>query len=70
VVSHPGLLEINAQSGCVSVRGPVLSGEAGKIRDRLKKIRGVEDCRLELEPHANLDRVAGSRGTRRIQAAI
>jgi hypothetical protein len=41
-----------------------------KIQNRLAKIRGVRDCRLELQPQANLDQVAGSRGIRRIQEAI
>lgn len=70
VVSHPGLLDISAQDGCVSVCGPVLRSEVEKIRNRLAKIRGVRDCRLQLEPHADLDQVAGSRGGRRIQEAI
>jgi len=70
VVSHPGLLEVGACDGCVSVRGPVLRNEVDKIQNRLAKIRGVRDCRLELEPHADLDHVAGSRGIRRTREAM
>jgi hypothetical protein len=70
VVSHPGLLEVRARDGCVSVRGPVLDSEVKKIHHRLWKIRGVRDCRLELEPRADLDQVAGSRRSRSIQEAM
>jgi hypothetical protein len=70
VVSHPGLLEVIARDGWVCVKGPVLRTEVDKIQNRLAKIRGVRDCRLELQPQANLDQVAGSRGIRRIQEVI
>jgi hypothetical protein len=70
VVSHPGLLEVSARQGYVSVRGPVLPEEAAGIRKRLTKIRGVKDCRAELEPQADLNRVSGSRGARRMPEAI
>jgi hypothetical protein len=70
VVSHPGLLEIGARDGCVLVRGQVLTNEEEKIKGRLAKVRGVRECRLELEPQADLNRTAGSRGVRRIQEAI
>ena len=69
-VSHPGLLEVSAREGWVSVRGPVLRNEIETIRKRLRKIRGVRDCHMELEPQAELDRVSGSRGAKRIQEAI
>jgi hypothetical protein len=62
VLSHSGLLEILAVDGDVTVRGPVLHREVDKIRDRLRKIRGVRQYRLELDSHDNLDHVAGVRG--------
>jgi hypothetical protein len=64
VVSHPGLLEVIARDGCVCVKGPVLRTEVEKIQNRLAKIRGVRDCRLELQPQADLDHLAGSRAIR------
>jgi hypothetical protein len=70
VVSHPGLLEVSARDGCILVRGQVLGSELDKIRTRLAKVRGVRECRLELEPQADLDRAAGNRGIRRTQEAI
>jgi len=70
VISHPGLLEVSAHDGCVLVQGQVLRSELDKIKSRLTKVRGVRECRLELEPQADLDRVAGSRGIRRVPEAI
>ncbi len=64
VVSHSGLLEIQARDGCVIVRGPVLENEVEKIRNRIRKTRGVKDCRLELEPRPDLERISGQRGRR------
>jgi hypothetical protein len=62
VLSHSGLLEIVAVDGNVNVRGPVLHREIDKIRDRIRRIRGVRQFSLELEPHENLEHVAGVRG--------
>jgi hypothetical protein len=62
VVSHSGLLQVEASNGCVVVRGPVLENEVEKISGRLAKIRGVRECRLEVEPHSDLERVSGRPG--------
>ncbi len=70
VVSHPGFLEISARQGYVLVRGPVLHNEVEGIKKRLTKIRGVKDCRAELEPRPDLERTSGSRSARRTQEAM
>lgn len=62
VSSHSGLLEISTEEGAVVVRGPVLRSEVQKIRDRMKRIRGVREYRLEVEPRESLEHVWGSRG--------
>jgi hypothetical protein len=62
VVSHSGLLRVDARNGSVTVSGPVLEREVDKIRERVKKIRGVKDCVLEVQPETNLDRVSGREG--------
>lgn len=62
VVSRSGLLQVQAGNGCVVVSGPVLENEVEKIRGRLAKIRGVRECRLEVEPHSDLERVSGRAG--------
>ena len=64
VVSHSGLLQVYAKNGCVTVSGPVLEREIEKIRGRMKKIRGVKECRVQVEPHADLDRLSGQMGAR------
>lgn len=64
VVSHSGLLQVYAKDGCVTVSGPVLDREIDQIRNRTKKIRGVRECQVQVEPHADLDRVSGQMGRR------
>jgi hypothetical protein len=68
VVSHSGLLQVEARDGCVLISGPVLVGEVEKIRRRLAETRGVKECVLDVEPHANLEQISGQRGSRRKQA--
>lgn len=62
VVSHSGLLQVEAVDGCVVVSGPVLENEVEKIKGRLPKIRGVKESRLQVEPRADLERVSGQAG--------
>lgn len=57
VVSHSGLLQVGVRDGCVMVKGPVREGEIEKIKNRLSRTRGVRECRLDLTPHSDLDRV-------------
>jgi hypothetical protein len=68
VVSHSGLLQVEARDGCVLVSGPVLEREVEKIRRRIAETRGVKECVLDLDPHADLERVSGQQGSRRKQA--
>jgi hypothetical protein len=69
VSSHSGLLEISVEDGLVVVQGPVLRSEVQKIRERIRKIRGVKEYRLNLEPHENLEHVWGARGLPRTPAS-
>jgi hypothetical protein len=68
VVSHSGLLQVEARDGCVLVSGPVLVGEVEKIRRRITETRGVKECVLDVEPHASLERISGQQRSRRKQA--
>lgn len=68
VVSHSGLLRVEARDGCVLVSGPVLEGEVEKIRRRIAQTRGVKECVVNVEPHDDLDRVSGQQGSRLRQA--
>jgi hypothetical protein len=62
VVKNFGLLEIDARQGYVTVWGPTLRGERGKIIDRLQETRGVRNFYVQVEEHDNLDQVAGIHG--------
>lgn len=69
VVSHSGLLRVEARDGCVLVSGPVLEGEMEKIRRRIAQTRGVKECVLDVEPQADLERLSGQQGSRRRHAS-
>jgi hypothetical protein len=62
VVSHIGLVDIDAFDGHVRVSGPVLPQEIDKIRQRVEKTRGVKQCDLHVEPRVDLDVVSVRRG--------
>ncbi len=62
VSAHSGLLDIKAEDGFVIVRGPVLRSEVQKLRERMRKIRGIREYRLEVEPHESLEHVWSARG--------
>jgi len=63
-VQHMRMLELSLKNGCVVVEGPVMHGEAGKIRKKLRKIRGVHDCDVRVEEigHQEMQRISGQRG--------
>jgi hypothetical protein len=64
-IQHMKLICVSVENGnTVIVSGDVLSGEEVKLRDRLPKIRGVHDFRIEVREHSNdeLDRISGMQG--------
>jgi hypothetical protein len=63
VVSHIGLVDVEAFDGNVRVSGPVLPTEIDNIRHRVEKTRGVKQCDLHVEPRNDLDVISGRRGT-------
>jgi hypothetical protein len=65
VISHPGLVEVTAEDGIVTLRGPVLRGEIRRICDRLDATRGVRNYSVELAEHDSADRIPGLKGTTR-----
>ena len=67
VLSHPGSIDITAQNGVVTVRGPVLEGEPEKIRERLSETRGVQDFRIEVATHPSAEGIPGLQGESRSQ---
>lgn len=67
VVRYPGSIEVAANNGVVTLRGPVLRGEIDKICDRLDETRGVHDYRLELREYDGVDSISGLQGRFRDQ---
>jgi hypothetical protein len=65
VASHPGSIDVFADNGIVTLRGPVLRGEIRRICDRLDETRGVRDYRIELEEFDARDNIPGLQGESR-----
>lgn len=63
-VRHMRMLDLHIENGRVIAEGPVLDGEAAKIRKRLLKTRGVRDCdvRVNEVSREEMERLSGSRG--------
>jgi hypothetical protein len=67
VVSHPGSIDVIAENGVVTLRGPVLRGEIRRICDRLDDTRGVRNYNLELREHDSSQSIPGLHGVSRGQ---
>jgi uncharacterized membrane protein len=62
VVSHPRAIEVEAQDGFVTLKGPILEGEQEPLLDAVCRVRGVKDVDNRLEPHAAAENVASLQG--------
>jgi hypothetical protein len=51
IVSHPGAVEVTATDGNVTLRGPILEAEVGKLVACVKQTRGVNEVTNNLEVH-------------------
>jgi uncharacterized membrane protein len=51
LVSHPHAIEVQSRDGRVTLRGPVLAREAGRLRGGVRRVRGVSEVIDELEVH-------------------
>ena len=69
-LSHPGSVEVIASRGVVTVRGPVLRGEAEKIREKLERTRGIRECNIEVNEVDDPSSVPGLQGQSRWQRKI
>lgn len=67
VVSHPGSIDVIAENGVVTLRGPVLRGEMRKICERLDDTRGVRNYNLELREFESAQNIPGLLGASRYQ---
>ena len=65
VVSHPRAIDVTASDdGCVSLTGPVLSGEADRVIAAIRSVRGVCDVQDRLERHDSPEGVPSLQGGR------
>jgi hypothetical protein len=64
VASHPGSIEVRAESGHVILSGPVLRGEAEHIAHCIRHLRGVQGVDVRLEEHDSSENMPGLQGGR------
>src|SRR5439155_20627787 len=50
-VSHPGVIDVHAEHGRVSLRGPILRDEAPRLLSMVAAMRGVTHVSHELQTH-------------------
>jgi len=67
VLNHPGSLEVTANNGVVTLRGPILRGEIDRLCDRLDHTRGVNDYRLDLREYDSSESIPGLQSVSREQ---
>lgn len=53
VSSHPHAVEVTANSGVVTLRGPILEGEAPRVVKTARSVRGVRNIVDELDRHSH-----------------
>jgi uncharacterized membrane protein len=63
--SHPHAVQVSAQGGEVTLRGPILAGEVSDLLACVERIAGVRHVRHELEPHAKDEQLPALQGERR-----
>jgi hypothetical protein len=62
VVSFPRAIDVAAQSGRVTLSGPILRREVDDLLDRVRHVRGVSDVEDRLEVHDRTGEVPGLQG--------
>lgn len=61
-VSHPRAIEVTAENGFVTLRGPILRHEVEPLIAALRRVPGVHDIANELEPHDTPDNIPSLQG--------
>lgn len=61
-VSHPGAIEVTAESGRVTLRGPILEDEIEDLLSTVRSVRGVHEVEDRLDVHGDPGRVSGLQG--------
>lgn len=54
-VSHPRAVEVSADQGCITLRGPILEAEMAPLLQALSRVPGVHEVDNQLEPHETAD---------------
>ncbi len=67
-VSHASVIEVKAESGCVTLYGPILRSEVEDLVSRVQKVRGVREVHNQLEVHESSGEVPGLQGKGGAQA--
>ena len=62
VVSHPHAIEVRAERGRVTLRGPVLAGEVDELLKAVSAVPGVREVENQLEVHERPDDVPALQG--------
>lgn len=62
LVSHPGAIEVTAESGRVALRGPILKDEESRLLSGIAGVRGVKEVENCLEPHTDAGNIPGLQG--------
>lgn len=63
-VSHPHAVDVSAQRGRVTLRGPILAHEIDSLLDAVRSIRGVREVIDRLEPHTDRSKIPSLQGGR------
>jgi hypothetical protein len=62
VCSHPRAIDVEADAGTVTLRGPLLSRELDTVLGAVAAVRGVRSLDNQLEPHASAEGVPSLQG--------
>jgi hypothetical protein len=62
VVSHPHAIEVMAENGRVTLRGPILAHEVDDLLATVSAVRGVRSIDNQLAPHEQAGDVPGLQG--------
>jgi hypothetical protein len=62
VVSHPSAIDVMAEDGLVTLRGPILASEVTHLLWAVNRVRGVREVNSELEAHDSAEGVPALQG--------
>jgi hypothetical protein len=62
LVSHPGAIDVQANSGTVTMSGPVFEAEVEQLLHGVRAVAGVTAVQNQLEPHRDAGHVSALQG--------